>query len=198
MKETNKKTIAAHSNLPTYTLIRSDRRSMEIKVQPSTGEIVIRIPRRTAQKTAEDFLRRNLPQVLSAVARAKAIVPDRMHSDLSDESVRALRAQADAYIPDRVRHFTGLLGLPYPDKISYTAAKQRFGSCRKYPDGRVHLCFSYRLMQYPRDAVDAVILHEVAHMRYMDHAAAFYTLIRSVMPDYDRRHAKLKETENMP
>ena len=198
MNKANQKTIAAHGNLPTYTLIRSDRRSMEIKVQPITGEIVIRIPRRTAEKTAEDFLRRNLPQVLSAVERAKAIVPDRMHSDLSDESVRALRAQSGAYIPDRVRHFTTLLGLPAPDHISYTAAKQRFGSCRKYPDGRVHLCFSYRLMQYPRDAVDAVILHEVAHMRYMDHSPAFYALIRSVMPDYELRHAKLKETENMP
>lgn len=193
MKSTNKKTVTAHDVLPAYTLIRSDRHSMEIKVQPITGEIVIRIPRRTAQKTAEDFLRRNLVQVLSAVERAKTIVPDRMHSDLSDESVRALRAQADAYIPDRVRYFTDLLGLPNPDKISYTAAKQRFGSCRKYPDGRVHLCFSYRLMQYPRDAVDAVILHEVAHMRYMDHSPAFYALIRSVMPDYDLRHAKLKE-----
>ena len=109
-----------------------------------------------------------------------------------------LKAQANAYIPERIRHFTGLLALPYPDKISYTAAKQRFGSCRKYPDGRVHLCFSYRLMQYPQDAVDAVILHEVAHMRHMDHSTAFYALIRSVMPDYDSRHSKLKETENMP
>ncbi|MBR5222249.1 MAG: hypothetical protein IKV66_14790, partial [Clostridia bacterium] len=72
MKATNKKTIAAQNNLPTYTLIRSDRHSMEIKVQPITGEIVIRIPRRSTQKNAEDFLRRNLPQVLSAVERAKA------------------------------------------------------------------------------------------------------------------------------
>ena len=171
---------------------------MEIKVQPITGEIVIRIPRRTTEKTAEDFLRRNLDAVLSAVSRAKSTIPDRMHTALADEEIRTLKAQADAYIPDRVRHFTTLLGLPAPDHISYTAAKQRFGSCRKYPDGRVHLCFSYRLMQYPRDAVDAVILHEVAHMRYMDHSPAFYALIRSVMPDYDLRHAKLKETENMP
>lgn len=198
MKPTNKKTVTAHDALPAYTLIRSDRRTMEIKVQPITGEIVIRIPRRIAQKTAEDFLRRNLPAVLTAVTRAKTIVPDRMHTDLSDDAVRALKVSAAAYIPDRVRHFTTLLDLRSPDKISYTAAKQRFGSCRKYPDGRVHLCFSYRLMQYPRDAVDAVILHEVAHMRYMDHSSAFYALIRSVMPDYDLRHAKLKETENMP
>ncbi len=198
MKTPDKKAVAEKCGLPAYTLIRSDRYTMEIKVQPITGEIVLRIPRRTAQKTAEDFLRRNLAAVLSAVTRAKAVTPDRMHTTLTEGDIRALKDSAAAYIPDRVRHFTDLLGLPCPEKISYTAAQQRFGSCRKYPDGRVHLCFSYRLMQYPRDAVDAVILHEVAHMRHMDHSTAFYALIRSVMPDYDLRHAKLKEIENMP
>jgi hypothetical protein len=88
MKTPDKKHIAAKSALPAYTLIRSDRHSMEIKVQPITGEIILRIPRRSTQKTAEDFLRRNLPQVLSAVERAKAIVPDRMHTALSDEEIR--------------------------------------------------------------------------------------------------------------
>ena len=192
MKLSEKKSVSAHSGLPGYTLIRSDRRSMEIKVQPVTGEIVLRISRRTAQKTAEDFLRRNLPAVLSAVTRAKSIEPDPMHTDLSSDTVKSLKASAESLIPDRVRYWTEQLDLPYPDKISYTAAKQRFGSCRKYPDGRVHLCFSYRLMQYPFDAVDAVVLHEVAHMRYLDHSAAFYALILMHMPDYRTRHAQLK------
>lgn len=198
MKSADKKTIAAHAGLPDYTLIRSDRRSMEIKVLPVTGEIELRIPRRTAQKTAEDFLRRNLASVEKAVGRAREIVPDRMHTELSAQDIKALKSAAASIVPARVRYWADRLGLDVPDRISYTAAKQRFGSCRKYPDGRVHLCFSYRLMQYPRDAVDAVILHEVAHMRYMDHSPAFYALIRSVMPDYDLRHAKLRQTENMP
>ena len=192
MKQNNKKSVAAKSGLPAYTLIRSDRRSMEIKVLPITGEIVLRIPRRTAQKTAEAFLRRNLDDVLSAVTRAAETFPDRMHAALSADTVKALKAAAAAYIPARVQYWTDRLGLPAPDRISYTAAKQRFGSCRKYPDGRVHLCFAYRLMQYPPDIIDAIILHEVAHMRYMDHSAAFYALILSHMPDYRERHAHLK------
>ena len=57
MKSQNKKQIPPTNGLPAYTLIRSDRRTMEINVQSITAEIVIRIPRRTTQKTAEDFLR---------------------------------------------------------------------------------------------------------------------------------------------
>jgi len=194
MKKTNKKQVGSHDALPAYTLIRSDRSTMEIKVLPITGEIVIRIPRRTAQKTAEDFLRRNLPQVLSAVSRASDIEPDRMHTSLSDDAIAALKTRAAAVLPERVRYWCERLALPLPDRISYTAAKQRFGSCRKYPDGRIHLCFSYRLMQYDDDAVDAVVLHEVAHMRHLDHSEAFYALILTHMPDYHLRHAKLKQT----
>lgn len=193
MKTTDKTTVAAHGVLPAYTLIRSDRRSMEVKIMPYTGEIVLRIPRRTAMKTAEAFLGRNLPAVLAGVARAKEMKPDSMHTELCAATVKALKEKAASVIPARVLHWTALLGLPMPARISYTAAKQRFGSCRKYPDGRIHLCFSYRLMQYPMEAVDAVVLHEVAHMRHMDHSDAFYALIYANMPDYDLRHAKLKQ-----
>ena len=194
MKTSDRKPIPAKNELPSYTLIRSDRRSMQIQIEPFTGEILLRIPRRTAQKTAEDFLKRNLTAVLASVSRAKNMKPSGMDTVLSENTIRELKVQAAEYIPDRVRYWTQQLGLAMPDKISYTAAQKRFGSCRKYPDGRVHLCFSYRLMQYPADAVDAVVLHEVAHMRYLAHSDAFYALILSHMPDYHTRHAKLKQS----
>ena len=194
MKTSDRKPIPANSGLPPYTLIRSDRRSMQIQIVPFTGEILLRIPRRTAQKTAEAFLKRNLTAVLAAVSRAKSMSPGGMDAALDDDTVKHLKDRAAAFIPDRVRYWTEQLGLPMPDRISYTAAQKRFGSCRKYLDGRVHLCFSYRLMQYPADAVDAVVLHEVAHILHMDHSRAFYALILTHMPDYHIRHAKLKQS----
>lgn len=192
MSTADRQYIPAGSTLPAYTLIRSDRRSMEIRVTPFTGEIVLRIPRRTARKTAEAFLTAHLNDVLAAVREALSRTPDRMHAALADEEIRALRSRAAAVIPERVRFWCTQLALPMPDRISYTAAKQRFGSCRTYHDGRIHLCFSYRLMQFSPQEVDAVVLHEVAHMRYMDHSERFYALIRQHMPDYDERRAALK------
>lgn len=192
MKTSDRTCIPAAKGLPSYTLIRSDRRSMQIQIEPFTGEILLRIPRHTAQKTAEAFLLRNLSAVLSSVSRAKSMKPGGMDAALDNDTVQKLKEQAAVFIPDRVRYWTEQLGLAMPEKISYTAAQKRFGSCRKYPDGRVHLCFSYRLMQYPEDAIDAVILHETAHIRCMNHSKAFYALILSHMPDYGIRHAKLK------
>ena len=57
----------------------------------------------------------------------------------------------------------------------------------------VRLTFSCLLMLYPPEAVECVVVHELAHIRHHDHSAAFYDFIYRVMPDYRRREALLKQ-----
>ena len=49
------------------------------------------------------------------------------------------------------------------------------------------------LMQYPEEAIDYVVVHELAHIRHHDHSAAFYRFIASVMPDHEARRALLRQ-----
>ena len=55
------------------------------------------------------------------------------------------------------------------------------------------ICFSWRLMLYPPEAIDYVIVHELAHIRHHDHSPAFYALIERYMPDWRERMKLLKE-----
>lgn len=48
-------------------------------------------------------------------------------------------------------------------------------------------------MQYPPEAVDYVVVHELAHIVHKNHGNAFYALIGSVLPDYPARRALLRE-----
>ena len=48
-------------------------------------------------------------------------------------------------------------------------------------------------MQYPREAIDYVVVHELAHIRLHDHSPAFYALIERYMPDWRERMKLLKE-----
>jgi predicted metal-dependent hydrolase len=52
--------------------------------------------------------------------------------------------------------------------------------------------FSWRLCMADDDVIDAVVVHELAHMREMNHSEAFYAIVKSVLPDYDKRNARLK------
>ena len=48
-------------------------------------------------------------------------------------------------------------------------------------------------MQYPPEAIDYVVVHELAHIRYHNHSPAFYALIERYMPDWRERMKLLKE-----
>ena len=74
-----------------------------------------------------------------------------------------------------------------PAGITITGARTRFGSC----SSKRRISFSFRLMQYPPEAIDYVVVHELAHLRHMNHSAQFYALIE-YMPDYKARRALLK------
>jgi predicted metal-dependent hydrolase len=75
-----------------------------------------------------------------------------------------------------------------PNAIKITAAKKRFGSC----SGKNSICFSLFLMAYPKEAVDYVVVHELAHIKEKNHGKNFYRFIASVMPDYKYRQSLLK------
>ena len=90
-------------------------------------------------------------------------------------------------LPPKVEHYAALMGVR-PVGVTITAAKTRFGSC----SAKNRLCFSLYLMRYPEDAVDYVVVHELAHIRHHNHSPAFYALVARFMPDYRRREALLR------
>ena len=47
-------------------------------------------------------------------------------------------------------------------------------------------------MAYPPEAVEYVVLHELAHIKHHNHSRSFYALIGKYMPDYERRRKMLK------
>ena len=77
----------------------------------------------------------------------------------------------------------------YPTQVRVTGAKTRFGSC----SSQGHICFSWRLMQYPEEAIDYVVVHELAHLKHMNHSPAFHALVASVLPDHKQRRALLRK-----
>ena len=75
-----------------------------------------------------------------------------------------------------------------PSKVRLSSAEKRYGSC----NSRGEIAYSVILMIYPEEYVDAIIVHELAHIRHMDHGKAFYAEVEGVMPDYRARMKKMK------
>lgn len=168
-----------------YTLIRARRRTMSLQLDRD-GRAVVRAPYGVKKEFIDRFVAEH--EVWLARAREKQQNRRLAHPEPTDEERKALLARAKEYLPMRVDYWSGIMGLT-PTGLKITSARTRFGSC----SGKNSLCFSWRLMQYPPEPIDYVVVHELAHIRHHDHSPAFYALIERYMPDWRERMKLLKE-----
>jgi len=104
---------------------------------------------------------------------------------------RWLRRTARQVIHQRVAHLAARIGLE-PGKILIGERTSRWGSC----SGRGTLSFCYRLVMAPLPVIDAVVAHELCHLRYLDHGRRFYRLLNLACPDHGEQMAWLHGHED--
>ena len=168
-----------------YTLIRSDRRSVRLEIGHD-GLLLVRAPRRTSEAQIRRIVETNRDWIARQTEKAAAWRT--AHPEPTEEERKALIRNAKAVFPEKVRYYAALMGVT-PQGITVTSARTRFGSC----SAKNRLSFSWRLMQYPEDAIDYVVVHELAHIRHHDHSPAFYDCIAAVLPDHKERRALLRQ-----
>ena len=168
-----------------YTLIRAKRRTMSLQLARD-GNAVVRAPYGVKKEFIDRFVAEHVDWLTRA--REKQQARRLAHPAPTDEERKALIARAKEYLPMRVDYWSGIMGLT-PTGLKITSARTRFGSC----SGKNSLCFSWRLMEYPEEAVDYVVVHELAHIVHKNHGPAFWALVGQYMPDYKRRRALLKK-----
>lgn len=75
-----------------------------------------------------------------------------------------------------------------PRKVTIREQKTRWGSCSS--KGNINL--NWRLIMAPMEAIDYVIVHELCHMKEMNHSQNFWNLVESILPDFDESRKWLK------
>jgi predicted metal-dependent hydrolase len=90
----------------------------------------------------------------------------------------------------RCQHFAAQLGVRMT-ALKLSSAQTRWGSASA--DGVIRL--NWRLIHFGLSVVDYVVVHELAHLREMNHSPAFWDVVRSVLPDVDQRRAQLRSPQ---
>lgn len=169
-----------------YTLIRSNRKTLGLEITRELT-VLVRAPMRMPKRDIDRFVGQHTDWIAAHLERRQQQAePPR---ELSRAEINALIQKALEYLPGRIEYYGKRMGLR-PTGIRITGAQKRYGSC----SGRNSLCFSYRLMLYPPEAVDLVVVHELAHIRHKNHGPDFYACIASVLPDYKARKKLLNLT----
>lgn len=89
------------------------------------------------------------------------------------------RARARALVHEAIGRHAGPLGV-FPRTVTIRDTTSRWGSCSR----RGALSFSWRLVLAPPPALDAVVAHELCHLRVFGHSRAFWALLETRVPDH--------------
>lgn len=91
------------------------------------------------------------------------------------------RQQAGEIISRRVKYFEDGIAR-VPGRIVIKSQKRRWGSC----SARGNLNFNWRIVMAPERVLDYVVVHELCHLREMNHSPRFWHLVAQVIPDYKK------------
>lgn len=107
--------------------------------------------------------------------------------DIARRVTHWFREQAVTCFHNRVAHYVPLLDVSVP-VVHLSNARTRWGSC--HPGGRIHL--NWRLVHMPLRLVDYVVVHELAHLREMNHSRRFWRIVAGVIPDCAARRQEIR------
>ena len=158
---------------------------------PFLGEqvIVVLDPRHAFGGVGAEL--KSSPETLPGVAHLTLHVglSHNARPDQIKDAVQAwLMRQAKQLFTERLNHFAPTLNVQWR-KLSLSSAGTRWGSASA--DGSIRL--NWRLIHFKQSVIDYVVVHELSHLRVMDHSPRFWDTVRSVVPNYAALRGQLRD-----
>ncbi len=170
-----------------YTVRRNRRaRRLRLSVYPD-GRLVATVPYGTREDIIRQFVREKLPWILDTI-RFYAQFRGNVLLRQDPASYQKHKEAARLLVLRRLAYFNAHYGLSYK-RVSIKNHKTQWGSCSE----KRNLNFNYKLVFLPPRLADYVIVHELAHVREMNHSERFWKVVSEALPDYERRERALRD-----
>ena len=167
----------------TYKLIRSDRKTIAIQIEPD-GTVNVRCPKRMEMTEVRQFVESKSAWIGKHLAKCSS----QRQEKYTERELKALREQARDLVTQRVQHYAPLVGVSY-NQIAIRTQHTRWGSC----SSKGNLNFNCLLALVPREVLDYVVVHELCHRKEMNHSDRFWNEVARIIPDYKSRKQWLKD-----
>jgi hypothetical protein len=176
-----------------YEIIRSKRKTYGINIAAG-GKVTVRIPLRGSERFAVSLAEEKKDWILANVKKMQMIEPKPAQKEKTPYERRLeapYRQAAKEYISKRAAYYAKQLDVTY-GSITIRDQKTRWGSC----SSKGNLSFNWRLILAPPKVLDYVVIHELCHLKEMNHSQKFWAWVESIMPDYPIYRKWLKENGN--
>lgn len=151
-----------------YKIIYSKIKNVYIQIKD--GEVIVKAPRRVSKKEIDKIVKSKENWIKKTLKKDKN--KEEKEKLYTDEEFRIIvEITANELIKE-----TGLI----PNKVRIRDIKYAWGSC----SANKNITISYKLISYSKQAIKYVVLHELCHIKYMNHSKDFWDLVEIYMPNY--------------
>ena len=165
------------------------RRSKHIRISiHPNGNVLVTYPFWSSRKVAEkfvdersDWIRKHVGDVLSG--NKKSILAKGGREDYLEKKDLA-RKIIEEKIEKFNRHYGFKIG-----RIAIRNQRSRWGSC----SSKNNLNFNYRVVYLPNQYLEYLVVHELCHLKQMNHSKKFWDLVEETIPGYRELSKKLRE-----
>lgn len=149
-----------------------------IYIQIKNGKIIIKAPKRISKKEIEKIIEQKSEWIQKTLEKE---IKKQKKKELytKEEFKKIIEKNANELIEE-----TGLK----PKKITIKQIKYAWGSC----SSKKNITLNLELIKYSQQAIRYVILHELCHLKYMNHSKDFWNLVEKYMPDYKQIKKEFK------
>lgn len=170
----------------TYT-IKSRKGARGIRITVSAdGAVVVTKPRMVPRMLAEAFVQSRTDWIEEQIRNAQKR-PKKLLAHYSAKDYKENKDHAYALVHNKVIHFNQFYSFPVKG-ITVRNQKTRWGSCSS--QGKLN--FNYKLVFLPEELQDYVVVHELCHLKEMNHSKRFWDLVAACIPDHEIRRKKIK------
>ena len=167
---------------------RSKRKSAAIKITADM-QIVVFVPLYVSDNEIERLVISKSKWIDEHMLKVQSTIDERSKLEkITSEQIKELADQAVEYIPKRVKYYAENENFVY-NKITIKNLVSRWGSCST----KGNLNFYCLLMLTPDYVIDYIVVHELCHLREMNHSEKFWAEVEKIMPDYQRAVLWLKQ-----
>lgn len=167
---------------------RSKRKSAAIKITADM-KIVVFVPLYVSDNEIERMVISKSKWIDEHMLKVQSTIDERSKLEkITFEQVKELEDQAVEYIPKRVKYYAEKENFIY-NKITIKNLVSRWGSCST----KGNLNFNCLLMLTPDYVIDYIVVHELCHLREMNHSEKFWAEVEKIMTDYQRAELWLKQ-----
>ena len=180
-------------NMSNIKLVRSKRKSISIEITPD-AQVIVRAPYYASVSEINRLIGEKADWIHKHLQKMEMLQKQRSEEaleELTPQDIKLLTTRAKRIIPQRVRYYAGIIGVEY-GRITIRMQKSRWGSC----SAKGNLNFNCLLMRTPDEIIDYVVVHELCHLKELNHSQRFWAEVEKVFPDYKERRKWLKDHGN--